>query len=234
MTANGQVSAWRIGWASAKANAVPMVVLWCLAAATVAAYYLVPGVAAVFEPLMRWQVESGWVAAFLNRFVFAGLLPGVFMLSLPHLRAPVCPVVSVFAIGVWCGAWGIATDVFFHLQAIWFGDGPELTVVLAKTAVDQFVWNVLLVTPSVATFYFWIACGYSFARMRRDWPKHWIRGVILPNLLANWCVWIPVVAAVYAFPRPLQIQVSGFATAFWVLMCLKIGALSRPATNDAE
>ena len=71
MTANGQVSAWRIGWASAKANAVPMVVLWCLAAATVVAYYLVPGVAAVFEPLMRWQVESGWVAAFLNRFVFA-------------------------------------------------------------------------------------------------------------------------------------------------------------------
>ena len=83
------VKAFRSGWRAAKANAVPMVVLWCLAAATVAAYYLVPGVAAAFEPLMRWQVESGWVAAFLNRFVFAGLLPGVFMLSLPHLRAPV-------------------------------------------------------------------------------------------------------------------------------------------------
>ena len=48
MTANGQVSAWRIGWASAKANAVPMVVLWCLAATTVAAYSLVPGLAAAF------------------------------------------------------------------------------------------------------------------------------------------------------------------------------------------
>lgn len=45
---------------------------------------------------------------------------------------------------------------------------------------------------------------------------------------------VPDVAAVYAFPRPLQIQVSGFATAFWVLMCLKIGALSRPATIGAE
>ena len=109
-----------------------------------------------------------------------------------------------------------------------------MAVILAKTAVDQFVWNVFLVTPSVSTFYFWIACGYSFARMQRDWPKDWIRGLILPNLFANWCVWIPVVAAVYAFPRPLQIQVSGFATAFWVLMCLKIGALSRPATNGAE
>ena len=46
----GLMSVWRIGWAAAKANAVPMVVLWCLAAATVAAYYLVPGVAAAFEP----------------------------------------------------------------------------------------------------------------------------------------------------------------------------------------
>ena len=64
----GLMSVWRIGWAAAKANAVPMVVLWGLAAATVAAYYLVPGVAAAFEPLMRWQVDSGWVAAFLNRF----------------------------------------------------------------------------------------------------------------------------------------------------------------------
>ena len=123
------MSAGRIGWAAAKANAVPMVVLWCLAAATVAAYYLVPGVAAAFEPLMRWQVESGWVAAFLNRFVFAGLLPGVFMLSLPHLRAPVRPVASIFVIGVWCGLWGIATDAFFHLQSIWFGDRPDLAVV---------------------------------------------------------------------------------------------------------
>jgi len=55
------MSAGRIGWAAAKANAVPMVVLWCLAAAMVAAYYLVPG---------------------------------VFMLLLPHLRVPVRPATN--------------------------------------------------------------------------------------------------------------------------------------------
>jgi len=38
MAADGQVAAGRIGWAAATANAVPMVVLWCLAVATVAAY----------------------------------------------------------------------------------------------------------------------------------------------------------------------------------------------------
>ena len=231
-TTQKHVSAWRIGWASAKATAVPMVILWCLSVATVAAYYYVPCVAAAFDPLMRWQAEHGWVGAFLNRLVFSGLLPGVFMLAMPKLRPPVHPVLSVVAIVIWSGLWGILTETFFRLQAFWFGDGPDLWVVLAKTVVDQFAWTILFVTPSVATFYFWIACGFSFSKMRRCWPKHWVRGVILPSLLANWCVWIPVVASVYSFPRPLQIQVSGFATAFWVLMCLKIGAFSRPVTND--
>lgn len=41
MATKGQVSAWCIGWAAAKANALPMAVLWCLVAATMAAYYLV-------------------------------------------------------------------------------------------------------------------------------------------------------------------------------------------------
>ena len=59
-----------VGLRSVRANAVPMVVLWLLAAATVVGYYFVPGVAAVLEPLRVWQTESGGVAAFLNRVIF--------------------------------------------------------------------------------------------------------------------------------------------------------------------
>ena len=76
---------WRVGWESAKANAVPMVLLWLLAAATVVTYYVVPCAAAVFGPLQRWHIEGGWVAAFLNRTFFLGLLPGVFLLTVRSL-----------------------------------------------------------------------------------------------------------------------------------------------------
>lgn len=67
--------------------------------------------------------------------------------------------------------------------------------------------------------------------MRETWPARWVGRVILPSLVTNWCVWIPVVAAVYAFPVPLQIQVSGFASAFWTLVCLKVGVNSMSASD---
>lgn len=227
-TANGfggaMGHALRIGFRSARANLVPMVVLWLLATAAVFAYYFVPGATALFEPLARWQRSSGWLAAFLNRFVFCGALPGVFVLTLPELRPARFPILTVAATGLWGGVWGILTDGFFRLQGVWFGVEPTVGSIVMRTLVDQFVWNVFVVTPCVATFYYWIACGFSVRRLRLTWPEKWIVRVILPNLVTNWCVWIPVVAAVYAFPVPLQIQVSGFASAFWTLVCLKIGS----------
>ena len=44
----------RVGAASTKANAVPMAVLWLLAASAVVVYYRVPGAAGAFEPLAKW------------------------------------------------------------------------------------------------------------------------------------------------------------------------------------
>ena len=43
---------------SAKANAVPMVVLWIAAVVTAVAYYAVPGVAGLLEPLAKWQRDN--------------------------------------------------------------------------------------------------------------------------------------------------------------------------------
>ena len=72
----------RIGLASARVNLVPMVVLWAMAAALVLGYYHVPWVASVLSPLQEWQDEQGWIAAFLNRFAFCGILPGVFIVRM--------------------------------------------------------------------------------------------------------------------------------------------------------
>ena len=215
-------SSWRIGWESVKANAVPIVVLWGLAAVTVLAYNFVPGVAAAFEPLKRWQTESGWLAAFLNRVFFCGILPGVFLVTVKSIR-PRHPFATVVAQTLWCGVWGIACDWFFRLQSGWFGDGADFTTLLLKTAVDQFVWTVLAIAPANAVFFFWAGRDFSFHRVRNEWPRTFIRRMVFPNLLSNWCVWIPVIFVVYAFPQPLQVQVSGFAAAFWTLVCLQIG-----------
>ena len=99
----------RIGWESAKANAVPMAVLWTVAAGLVVGYYCVPGVADCFAPLARWQRESGWLAAFANLFVLCGVIPGIFAWSIRELR-PKHPLATLLAQSVWCGAWGIVNN----------------------------------------------------------------------------------------------------------------------------
>lgn len=220
--------ALRIGFESARANLVPMVVLWLAAVASVLAYYFVPGAPAVFEPLRRWQLESGWKAAFLSRVFFCGVVPGAFLLAVARIR-PKRPLRVAAAQGLWGGVSGVVYDFFYRFQAGLFGNGADFGTLAAKVAVDQFAMTVFVVAPLNVAVFFWIARDFSFGRVRREWPQPFIRKALLPNLVANWCVWIPVSFAIYAFPQPLQIQVSSFACAFWALTCLQIGARTSSA-----
>lgn len=218
-------AASRIGLASVKANLVPMVVLWALAATLVVGYYLVPGIDRCLEPLRRWQIESGWGAAFLNRFFFCGVVPGVFLLTVKSIR-PRFPLATALAQGMWGGVSGIVYDFFYRWQCVWFGDGIDVATLLKKLLVDQFTITVFVVAPLNVLVFFWISREFSFARFRSEFPRPFLARALLPNLVTNWCVWIPVVLAIYAFPLALQVQVSGFACAFWALTCLQIGRRS--------
>ena len=220
------ISALRIGLRSVRANAVPMVVLWLLAAVTVWAYYAVPSVAAAFEPLRKWQAESGWWAAFLNRVFFNGLLPGVFLLAIPSIR-PRHVLLVIAAQALWGGGWGVVTDFFFRGLEALFGSGRDFATLFCKMMLDEFGLTLFLVAPADAAFFFWAGRDFSFARTWRERPRRFFLDLVLPNLISNWCVWIPVSMAIFAFPLPLQVQLSGFAAAFWTLMCLQIGLRTK-------
>lgn len=215
----------RIGLDSARVNAVPMVILWLAAFVTVGGYYWLPGFARALEPLAQWQRNSGWMAAFLNLFVFCGVIPGVFICSIKALR-PQHPLATVLVQSLWCGLWGAVNNGLYIMLSKMFGNGTDFLTLVLKTAVDQFVWTVFVVAPINAAFYFWVGRDFSLARTRTEWPRRFVRDVFLPNLLANWIVWIPVLCVVFAFPLPLQIQLAGIASSFWTLMCLQIGRRS--------
>lgn len=216
---------FRIGWESVKANAVPMVVLWGLAVALTIGYYSVPAVRTVLEPLKAYQVESGWLAAFLNRVIFCGVLPGVFLITVKTIR-PKYPLLTVLANCAWTGLWGVLCDWFFTLQSILFGQGTDFVTVITKTTVEQLIWTALICVPLNMVFFFWVSHDFSLERARQEWPHHFVRDACLPLLIADWFVWIPVSVAVYLFPLPLQIQLTGFAGAFWILVALQVGARS--------
>ena len=82
--------ALRIGLASVRANVVPMVVLWAMAAGLAVGYYWIPCVATVLEPLRVWQGEHELVGAFVSRVFFCGLVPGIFLLTMKAIRPKGC------------------------------------------------------------------------------------------------------------------------------------------------
>lgn len=225
--------ALRIGLASARANAMPMLVLWGLAVALVMAYYFVPCSSVFFAPLQKWQETYGILAAFVTKFVFCGLLPAVFLLAFKSIRIRF-PIWKAAAISVWTGTWGVVYLGFYSFQCQMFGNGSDFGTLLYKTAFDEFVWAPCVVMPLSSLFFLWLGCDFSFSRTLCRCRDGFVMRVMLPNLVSNWCVWIPAVLAIYAFPLPLQVQMLGLVSSFWSLMCLQIGRRVQGECEDGH
>lgn len=203
-----------------------MLILWTASVALVIAYYTLPSVASALEPMARWQRESGWIAAFLNRVIFCGLIPGVFIVCVKSLRPK--HVVAVIAVQTaWSGICGVISDCMFSLNAYLFGTGVDFLTLCVKTVICQFVWTPFFFAPLGSIVYFWIGRDFSVRRFRKEMPSRFYYGLVLPNLLVNWAIWIPVIFAINALPTPLQVQLSGLASSLFSLMLLAIGRVRR-------
>ena len=219
-------SPWTVGREAVKKTRLPMVVLWVVSVVLVLAYYTLPFVASALEPLARWQRESGWIAAFLNRVVFCGVIPGVFIVCVKALR-PAHVIAVIIVQTLWSGICGVVSDCMFSLNAQLFGTGVDFLTLGVKTAICQFVWTPLFFAPLGSIVYFWIGRDFSVWRFCKEMPSRFYYGLVLPNLLVNWAIWIPVTFAINALPTPLQVQLSGLASSLFSLMLLVIGRVRR-------
>ena len=213
---------FRLGWDSVRANAVPMVVLWAVAAVLVFGYYLVPGVAGFLQPVAEWQVAWGVWAAIANQLFFSVAIPTAFVLTVARIKTE-RPFAKMACQALWASFSAIVYVWFYGFQCRMFGVGHGLATVLAKAAFDQFIWTPFVMVPLSSVFFLWLGSGFSFPATFAACRGQFVRRVVLPNLLSNWCVWIPVMFAIYAFPRDLQVQVLGFVGSFWTLLQLQIG-----------
>ena len=142
--------------------------LWAMAAALVLGYYHVPWVASVLSPLQEWQDAQGWIAAFLNRFAFCGILPGVFILTMKTLTVR-HPIAAILMQTLWSGICGIVSEWMYELNALWFGTGVDFWTLSVKTVVCQLVWTPFFFAPVGALVYYWIGRDFLIARCREDW-----------------------------------------------------------------
>ncbi len=222
-----------IGCKSAKANKVPMFVLWVMATMLALSYYFVPRVALILEPVAEWQERWGPAASAANQVFFCGIVPGLFMLAVKSIR-PRRAFLKVVVQSSWSATWGVVYFFFYGLQSRMFGSGHGWATLVPKMLFDQFVWSPLVAVPLNAAFYLWIGCEFSVSAASARMKDGFLGGVVLPNLVSSWCVWIPTVIAVYAFPPDLQVQVMGLVCSFWTLMCLELGRRCASRTSTCR
>ncbi len=222
----------RIRQAAAR-NLRPALAIWGVALGVLFAYYGTDAGRHALEGLMALKERYGSVYSFLVGAIFAGLVPRLVMLATGAHRGPLGPELG-FGMALW-GYRGVEVDWFYRLQGWLFGNDHAWQTVLCKTLVDQGLYSVFWVVPSLSVLYAWKASGWSPARTRRRIDATFVRLELPSAMIANAMVWTPTVVVVYLLPPALQLPVSNLVATFWVLMLvLLLGREADDETVDKE
>lgn len=183
------------------------------------AYYFHSPAANVLDAVAHFKERHEFTFVLLASVVVGAVLPELFViiffqrghLSVQNARN------FVFNAPFWALD-GFLVNLMYRVFAILFGDQANFFVVTAKICLDQFGYNPFFAAPYGIWGYAWKNSGYSFAKLRPLLTWNYYREHALPVLIATWAVWIPLMAAIYCLPVPLQFPLFALALAFWVLM----------------
>ncbi len=198
-----------------KANLLPGLVLWLALGAFLVAYGSSEAVQSGMAVWAAAKAQGGLAFAFLSYVVFAVLLPEA--LSRLVLRQPATPNRDLLFSALTLGVTGMAVDLFYTGQALWFGESTDAKTIIRKTLVDQLLFAPLS-QCCVLTAFLWHEEGNwakTAARLRTT--TFWTQKV-LPLQVALWCIWLPSVIAVYFMPSALQFPVVSMILSFWMLI----------------
>ena len=202
---------------AARQNAVPAAVLQTLTLLLLLGYYRWAPAHDVLERLLRLKLAWGAGYSFLAGVLFAGLLPRL-VLRWKGQRGR-----FAVELGFACLFWGwrsVEVDLFYRLQAHWFGAAADWPTVLAKTAVDQLVYSPLWAVPQIALAFAWKDADFSWRAARAHLDRDFFVTRLPAAVLGNAMVWLPAVLAIYFLPSALQLPVSNLVGSFWVLLMI--------------
>lgn len=214
-------SPWRAGLRAARLNLIPGLVLQFAAIGLLIAYYSSADLRSALSVIEIWKAKGGYAFAAIGGALFCGLLPWLFRMCLPSLR-PRQPLAELIFGMLWWAMILVMNDAFYRVQALVWGTGTGLLVVLAKVIIDMFVYTPLLPSPMNALSHHWKEKGFPWGSFHL--PQGWYRRIVLPNLIPNWVVWIPGTAVVYSLPPMLQLPMANLIGCFWSLLCISIAA----------
>lgn len=205
--------------------------LWAVGVAILVGYYGWAPSRAVMESVAEVKARWGFAFSAVSTAVAGGLLPVLIQQLMPRLPDRARLRHLPFFVGLWAYK-GVETDVFYRLQAWVFGEGPQLSVMAPKLAVDMLIFTPAWGVLSLVVAYAWKDAGFSLRGARRLLGPGWFRERVVPVLISNWAVWFPAVCVVYALPSPLQIPIQNVVLCMWALMLMVITARSGGASPE--
>jgi hypothetical protein len=220
---------WVAGLRAARANVVPGLIVQGLMVAVVISYYFYPPMRGWLDGLAQVRMRWGYGYAVVNSIIAGALIPELLRVSFFQRWkfqrsnfSNLCFTVPFY------GFIGLAVDLFYRQQALWFGEAVTVAVVTKKVLVDQFLYNPLFACPVMNWLYDWKARGYRLEGTSVFFTVGYYREFVVPTLFATWGVWIPVVVTLYSLPTLLQIPLFGLALSLWVMLYTWMAEQRKP------
>jgi hypothetical protein len=217
--------ACKAGLQAGRENFKPGLAILLLTVLLVTGYYYYPPITAALEVLRHWKELGGFGFAFIAGAFAGGVVSEVYLVLwqqrghwLGKNTRSLLYKIFIFGLGA------MVVDLFYRSQASAFGGETDGKTIFIKVLVDQFLFNPLWAAPFQAGLFYIKENGWN----REMWSLRFYVESVLPVLISTWCLWIPVVACLYAMPTALQLPTNLIVTAFWALILTSLSARKIP------
>ncbi|MEI7550820.1 MAG: hypothetical protein WCL24_00735 [Verrucomicrobiota bacterium] len=213
---------WRAGLRAGRANLVPGLVLWLVGLGLVVAYYRHAPTHAALERLTGLRDRLGLLFPILGTMICGGLLPILYLRRDPAVRPDYPLKHCAFLLLFWAYK-GVEIELWYRLLARVVGPGTDGRTVAIKVVLDQAVYCPLWAVPVTVFSFAFTHAGLRLAPLVADFRAGgWYRRQILPTLVANAAIWVPVVCLVYSLPLSLQTLLFDLVLCFYILLVAHI------------
>lgn len=209
---------WRAGLRAARMVLVPGLFLQAFALLVVLGYYWHPPTTAFLNELSLLRQRTGLAYVIIATGLCGGVLPFIYLRLFPGQLPPPLWRQGLCLTLFWSYK-GLEVDFWYRILARFVGTSTDVGSIAFKTFLDQFVYCPLWAVPITVLVYMFNDNGWKITPLIADFRQGgWYRRHILPSLLANQGLWVPVVCLVYALPLSLQLPLFNLVLCFYTLM----------------
>jgi hypothetical protein len=213
---------WRVALRGARATVLPGLVLQAGALTLVLAYYYHAPTRRLLERLSEFRAEEGFIFGIVSTGLVGGAIPFLYLRSRRATRGRYTWAQGAGLIAFWAYK-GLEIDLFYRFLARFVGERVGVATIAQKMAIDQFLYCPLFAVPVTVFVYALVDARYEVGPVLADWWRpRWYRRRVLPVMISNLAVWIPMVCIIYALPTPLQLPLQNLVLCFFTLLLAHI------------